>query len=185
MSVKVALLRGVNVSGAGKLPMAGFRVLLAGLGCGRVETFIQSGNAVFDSDLPRDGLERLIREGVANRFGFAPDTFVLEAGEIGAALTDHPFADADPARVHVFFLRKTPEPDEAALRALALPGDAWHIGPGRFTLNTPAGVGTSKLAARLPKLLEESTTARNLRTVGALHAMAAARSQPSRIRDPL
>jgi uncharacterized protein (DUF1697 family) len=55
MPVRVALLRGVNVGGANKLPMAGFRALLAGLGLGRVETYIQSGNAVFDSDLAAAG----------------------------------------------------------------------------------------------------------------------------------
>ena len=44
--MRVALLRGVNVSGAGKLPMAEFREILAGMGFGRVQTYIQSGNAV-------------------------------------------------------------------------------------------------------------------------------------------
>lgn len=50
MARRVALLRGVNVGGAGKLPMAAFRDLLAGLGFQRVETLIQSGNAVFEAE---------------------------------------------------------------------------------------------------------------------------------------
>ena len=36
----VALLRGVNVSGAGKLPMAEFRAMLSGLGFGAVQSYI-------------------------------------------------------------------------------------------------------------------------------------------------
>ncbi len=176
MVTRIALLRGVNVSGANKLPMAEFRTLLTGLGFGRVETYIQSGNAVFDSDLPAPVQEAMIRDGIAARFGFAPESFVLDAGEIAAALTDHPFAKADPARVHVFFLREPPMPDAAALHALALPGDGWHIGPRRFTLHTPAGVGTSKLAERLPKHLPSPMTARNLRTVAALHGLVMARA---------
>jgi uncharacterized protein (DUF1697 family) len=162
----------VNVSGAGKLPMAGFREMLAGLGFGAVRTYIQSGNAVFESDLGASPLEEMIRDAVAVRFGFAPETFVRTAAEIGEALTDHPFLAADPKLVHVVFLRQTPAPDEAALRALALPGDRWHIGPRRFTLHTPGGYGTSKLAEKLPRLLPAPMTARNLRTIAALAALA-------------
>ena len=57
MGLWIALLRGVNVSGAGKLPMAEFRALLGGLGLGEVRTYIQSGNAVFESDRPAAELE--------------------------------------------------------------------------------------------------------------------------------
>ncbi len=173
MALLVALLRGVNVSGAGRLPMAEFRAMLAGMGLGAVRTYIQSGNAVFDSDGPATALEAAIRDAVAARFGFSPETFVLTAGELEAALRDHPFGLADPKFVHVCFLRETPAPDEAALRALALPGDGWHIGSRRFTLHTPGGYGTSKLAERLPRVLPQPMTARNLRTLAALRDLLA------------
>lgn len=171
----IALLRGVNVSGTNRLPMADFRELLSALGFGRVQTYIQSGNAVFDSDQPPRLLERSIPDALAARFGFAPETFVLRPGDLDSILTDHPFGAADPARVHVFFLRDRPAPDEAALRGLALPGDAWHLGPRSLTLYTPAGIGRSRLAERLPRLLPGPTTARNLRTVAALAALVSAR----------
>jgi uncharacterized protein (DUF1697 family) len=173
MAVLLALLRGVNVGGAGKLPMAEFRDMLAGIELGAVRTYIQSGNAVFESDRPAAELEAVIRDEVAARFGFAPETFVLTADQAAAVLTDHPFTGADPRFVHVCFLRETPAPDEAALKALALPCDGWHIGPCRFTLHTPGGYGTSKLAERLPRLLPQPMTARNLRTLAALQAMIA------------
>lgn len=175
MAVWVALLRAINVSGSGRLPMAGFRALLSELGLRRVETYIQSGNAVFGSDLAAPALEEMIRDGVLAGFGFAPDVFLVDAEGIAAALTDHPFAGAEPSRVNVCFLKATPAPDEAVLKALALPGDGWHIGPCRFTLHTPGGYGSSKLAQTLPRLLPAPMTARNLRSVAALHAMAAAR----------
>ena len=89
-------------------------------------------------------------------------------------MADHPFSGAEPTRVHVVFLRQDPAPDEAALRALALPGDGWHIGQRRFTLHTPGGFGTSKLAERLPRLLPQPMTARNLRTLAELDRMARA-----------
>lgn len=178
MAVLVALLRGVNVGGAGKLPMAGFRAMLEGIGCRAVATYIQSGNAVFESDIGARDLEPMIRDAVSAGFGFAPETFVLTAEEIAAALTDHPFAGAEPKLVHVVFLRETPLTDEAALRALAQPGDGWHIGPCRFTLHTPGGFGTSKLAERLPRLLPQPMTARNLRTVAELDRMAGNLAHP-------
>jgi uncharacterized protein (DUF1697 family) len=172
MPVRIALLRGVNVAGAGKLPMAEFRAMLAGLGLGAVRTYIQSGNAVFESELGTEVLEAMIRDAVAAGFGFAPETFVLTAEELGQALGAHPFAGADGRQVHVVFLRATPSLDEAALRALALPGEGWHVGPRRFTLHTPGGFGRSKLAEKLPRLLPAPMTARNLRSLAALDAMA-------------
>ncbi len=171
----VALLRGVNVSGSGKLPMAEFRLMLTGLDLGRAETYIQSGNAVFDSALEAGVLEPMIREAIAARFGFAPEVFILSPDEIGAAMTDHPFANAEQSRVHVFFLRQTPVLEDEVLRALAHPGDAWHAGPRRLTLHTPGGIGQSKLAVRLMKILPAPMTARNLRSIGAVQAMVAAR----------
>ncbi|MBA3909033.1 MAG: hypothetical protein C0524_03915 [Rhodobacter sp.] len=176
MRPRVALLRGVNVAGANKLPMVEFRSLLSDLGLGQVETYIQSGNAVFDSDLRTGELETMIRDAIATRCGFAPETFVLEGAEIAAALTDHPFAGAEGNQVHVYFLKEPAGPDNASLRALALPGDGWHLSFHRFTLHTPGGFGTSKLAERLPKLLPAPMTARNLRTVAALRSMIAART---------
>jgi uncharacterized protein (DUF1697 family) len=149
--------------------------MLEGLGLAEVRTYIQSGNAIFESALPSEGLETMIRDRVASQFGFAPEAFVRTAEEISAALADHPFAGADPKHVHVFFLRETPAPDEAALYALALPGDGWQVGPRRFTLHTPGGIGRSKLAARLEKLLPGPMTARNLRTLAALLQMVGAK----------
>lgn len=173
MTRRVALLRGVNVGGAGKLPMAGFRALLEDMGLSRVETLIQSGNAVFAGGGDAAEVEAAIRAAIAARFGFAPEVFLRTADEMADAATDHPFAGAEPARVHVFFLRGPGvAPDEAVLRALALPGDAWAMAPGRFTLHTPGGVGRSKLAEKLDRHLAGPMTARNLNTVARLAAMA-------------
>lgn len=177
MPVRVALLRGVNVGGSNRLPMAEFREALASLGLERVETYIQSGNVVFDSDLAADALAGMMRAAIAARFGFSPEVFVLEASEITAALHDHPFTDAAPEKVHVFYLSALPDGlDEAGLKALAAEGDGWKLGGNRFTLHTPAGIGRSKLADKLHKFLPGQMTARNLRTIAALQAMIEARA---------
>jgi uncharacterized protein (DUF1697 family) len=176
MPVRVALLRGVNVSGANKLPMAAFREILADFGLRNVETYIQSGKAVFESDLDAPVLAQGIRDGIAARFSFAPEVFVLDAAAISRATNEHPFAWADPARVHVFFLAETPETlDEAGMQALAAEGDGWVLAKDRFTLHTPAGIGRSRLAEKLHRFIPGQMTARNLRTVAALQAMIASR----------
>lgn len=172
MTRRVALLRGVNVGGAGKLPMAGFRTLLEGLGFARVETLIQSGNAVFQAGEEATALEDAIRDAISRHYRFAPEVFLRSASEMAAAATDHPFVGAEAKAVHVFFLRETPVLDEAALRLAAAPGDAWAVAPGRVTVFLPAGIGRSKLAERLMRQLP-AHTARNLNTVAKLAAMAA------------
>jgi len=48
MTRYVALLRAVNVGGTGKLPMADLKALCTELGFKRVETYIASGNVIFD-----------------------------------------------------------------------------------------------------------------------------------------
>src|SRR5665648_90893 len=67
MTTFVALLRAVNVSGQNKIPMAELRRALGGLGLTGVETYLQSGNVVFDAqgDDPAQPGERAERAGSA------------------------------------------------------------------------------------------------------------------------
>ena len=53
----VALLRGINVTGRNKIPMAELRDHCAACGLKGVETYIQSGNVVFTSSATAKKLE--------------------------------------------------------------------------------------------------------------------------------
>ena len=80
MTVWVLMLRGVNVGGAGRLPMADLRALLTRLGCEAVETYIQSGNAVFRFAGDAAVLaEADCARALPKRFGFRPAVFLREA----------------------------------------------------------------------------------------------------------
>jgi uncharacterized protein (DUF1697 family) len=57
MTTYVALLRAVNVGGTGKFPMANLKALFAELGYRRIETYIASGNVVFDCDLAAEKVQ--------------------------------------------------------------------------------------------------------------------------------
>ena len=72
----------------------------------------------------------------------------------------------------IFFLHGAAQVDWDKLMPLAAPGDAWSVAPGRVTLFLPGGIGRSKLAERLVRLLPPNT-ARNLNTVEKLAEMAA------------
>ena len=65
-----ALFRGINVGGKNIVKMADLRQLLWDLGLGKVQTYLQSGNAVFESALEEITLRDKIQDGFAERFGF-------------------------------------------------------------------------------------------------------------------
>ncbi len=167
------MLRGVNVSGANRLPMVEFRDMLAGIGFQRVETYIQSGNAVFVGE--RVGAEALVADALRVSFGLTVPVFVLTLAAMAAALAANPFGaegEVNGARVHVVFLK-----DAAVLKpgleAFASKGERFHLGEAAFYLHTPQGFGTSVVAEKLPRFLKATMTARNQRSAEAILRMAA------------
>lgn len=171
--VHIVLLRAVNVSGTQLLPMAAWRARMLADGLSNPETYIQSGNAVVDSDLPPDQLAAVVRAGIQAGFGFAPDVFARSAADLEFALHSHPFAGVDTGRVHAFFLAEpNPTVDAALLDSLRVGDEAWALGPGVLWFYLPAGIGKSKLADKLPRAVRCLMTARKLTTVAALLAMA-------------
>ncbi|MEZ5796619.1 MAG: MBL fold metallo-hydrolase [Paracoccaceae bacterium] len=172
---RAVLLRGVNVSGHNRLPMAGFRALLEGLGLRRVETWIQSGNAVFCGGGPDDRLAAAIAAALRSEFGIDTPVFLRDAPALRAAL-DHPFtAGADPARIHAFFLAPDAPPLDEARLAAARIDETWARRDGLVLLHTPSGLGRSRLAAVMARQLTTAHTARNLRSVAALAALMSSR----------
>jgi uncharacterized protein (DUF1697 family) len=175
VNVFILLLRGVNVSGANMVKMAEFRTFLSGLGFEKVETYIQSGNAVVSSEKSAAAAHHLVSEAFAPRFGFAPKMMVLPASDLAAAIAGNPFADPaiDPARRHVGFMESEPSGEAAAALAGRARGSEEYQIKGRvFYLSTPDGLGNSKFAASIEKTLKVPVTFRNWRTVLALREMA-------------
>lgn len=169
----VAMLRGVNVSGKNKLPMSEFRSVLGELGFTNVATYIQSGNAVVDTDRSSAQVAETVRAALADRFGIDTPVIVRTADELETVLTADPFAerDLDPSKVIVSFLA------EPALEALSIPEgqlEEAHAFGREVWVYYPMGIGKSKLD-RTPfwkPLGNAAVTARNLRTVRKLSDMA-------------
>ena len=169
------LLRGINVGGAHKVPMAELRALLEESGLKDVATYVQSGNVVVESRKQPATLEREVPEILQERFRFAIPVTARSAAEL-AAIIDHdpiPGAAEEPKLYQVTFL-SAPAPEAAieTLRALAT-GDEQLVAHGRelYTFH-PDGIARSKLAAGLAVQGLGLATARNWRTVTTLRQMA-------------
>ena len=175
MTTWIVLLRGVNVGGRNRLPMAALRELLAEVGFENVRTYIQSGNIVVDSpDGDRDSVARSVRGAIEERFGFAPHTFALDVDAFDAAIAANPFSggEEDPKAVHFFFLAEPdPSADLDGLRELATQREEFVMAETVLYLHTPNGFGRSKLVERLHRFIDAEMTARNHRSVMAIRAL--------------
>lgn len=173
MTTWIALLRGINVGGANRLPMAELRDELSGLGFENVTTYIASGNVVLDAngDLDADDAETLagrIATTIETRHGFRPRVLVLSAAEFRRAMEANPFreGESEPKTLHLYFLAEQPtDVDASVLEAAASPTERWELGGHVLYLHAPDGIGRSKLAGRIESLLGVPATARNWRTV--------------------
>jgi uncharacterized protein (DUF1697 family) len=175
----VAFLRAINVGGR-TVRMEALRRLFEEMGFTNVETFIASGNVIFDAPVPRgDGLERRIEQALREALGYEVATFVRTPAELADVVRHEPFdaADVEAARaLYVLFL-KAPLGDAArqALAALRTETDDFHS-HGReayWLVRTP--MSESKVTgARLERALGGPATARNVTTVRKLAAKYAA-----------
>ena len=103
----VALLRGVNVGGNGKVDMRELASVFEAAGLSRVKTYINSGNVLFDFDgADRDALTHDLEAAIEGRFGAAIRVLVKsqpEVASIVAALPDD-WTNDDAMKCDVFFL---------------------------------------------------------------------------------
>lgn len=168
----VALLRGINVGGHKKLPMAELRVLATGLGYDNVATYIQSGNLFVDTDDGAGLIESKVHEVIEEKFGYDVSVIVRSAAEVDEAIAASPFiAEAvDSKHVHIGFLSAVPAPEAiAALDPKREPGEEFQVIDRCLHLHLPHGTGRSKMMVfDFAKHLGVAVTVRNWRTVEAL-----------------
>lgn len=175
----VVLLRGINVGGHNRVPMADLRDALAAHGFGDVSTYIASGNVLLDAG---DRLEAVVvddvAEVVAERFGLSIPIVARAVTDWPAILSANPFpdAEAEPKLLHVSLCDRAPEPEAiAGFDADAHAPDRLEVIGRELYLWYPNGAGRSKLTgALLERKLEVTTTARNWSTMLKLAELAAA-----------
>ena len=153
--------------------MADLRAWLEELGLKHVRTYLQSGNAVFQSDQPRVSLAPAIEEKIEKEAGFAVRVVVRTAQELKRVVGINPFLKrdgVDAAKLHVTFLAEKPEAGaREKLQGLPRGGDEFEIIDREMFLHCPNGYGTSKVGNNvLEKAAGSAATTRNWRTVNAL-----------------
>lgn len=178
METIIALLRGINVGGSNRLPMRDLVANLQALGLQNVQTYIQSGNVVFQTertDLP--ALAQEMSAAIETGHGFRPQMMLLRLVELATAVSRNPFPEAqdDHKTLHFYFLESVPPtPDLALLESLKREREQFQLIDKVFYLHAPDGIGRSRLAEKVEKALGVATTARNWRTVSKMVEMGTA-----------
>lgn len=169
------LVRGINVGKNNSLPMAKLRTMLSELGCRDVQTYVQSGNAVFETKESASALLKAIEQALSQTMGRPIAATLRTRKQLAAIVQANPLAKVttNPATMCVTFLTHAPTKAEVA------PLHAQDFSPEMFTILGkeiytwhPHGQGRSALAAALGKLpLPGAVTTRNWNTVQKLLQM--------------
>lgn len=122
MTRYVAFLRAINVGGR-RVKMDHLRELFESLGFSNVETFIASGNVIFDSETDDAWtLERKIENRLRESLGYEVASFVRSASELADISRHQPFdasdLGAEAASLYIAFLPAPPSA-EAEQKLLA------------------------------------------------------------------
>ena len=174
MTRYVALLRAINVGGH-TVKMDVLRKHFSRMGFGNVETFIASGNVIFDAaDEKPATLEARIGFELEKSLGYAVATFLRTPAELAAIVRHQPFdiGVLDPAQhaLYVGFLARKPGADTTRkIVALRTPVDEFHVHKRelywgcrtRFSESVVSGPLLERAVA-MPMTMRNVTTVRKL-----------------------
>ncbi len=164
MATYIAFLRGINVGGNTILSMSELRSICDNLEFKNVRTFIQSGNVIFESELPEEVLIKKLEGALQDSKQKQIPVVIRSANELEAVLSCNPFPNANPAQVGVLFL-STQVPQDL-LKDITIPTFEELVISGReIYIYYPNGMGRSKL--KIPVMAQQGTV-RNINTVAKL-----------------
>jgi uncharacterized protein (DUF1697 family) len=179
METFISILRGINVSGHRKIPMADLKSLYEKSGFKNVITYIQSGNIIFkaDSKFTGESLEHIIEKKIDEKFNLDVPVIIRPAGEMKSLLSSNPFLkmrNVDIEKLHVTFLGKVPGQNEL------IKIDEFDYSPDKFIVKNkevflycPGGYGKTRLSNNFfENKLKVRATTRNWKTVNKLVELA-------------
>jgi uncharacterized protein (DUF1697 family) len=172
----IAFLRAINVGGH-TVKMDHLRSLFAALGFANVETFIASGNVIFDStSKSTQALEKKIEGYLQETLGYPVATFIRSTSELARISEHKPFADSElnaaGHTLYIGFMADRPSGSATAnLRSLATKVDDFNVDGREVYWLCRAKFSDSKISgALLAKTLGLPATLRNATTVKKLAA---------------
>lgn len=132
MNKKIAILRGINVAGKRKILMAELKQLFEKLDFNKVQTYIQSGNVLFEptENIETNKLADIIEKAINQKFGFEVPVIVVSANELKLAVETNPYyqGNMDNDKLHLTLLKQVPPKEQAD----KLAGGAYM--PDKYTL---------------------------------------------------
>ncbi|MFY9160574.1 DUF1697 domain-containing protein [Aquirufa ecclesiirivi] len=171
MTTYIALLRGINVSGQKMIKMVELKAMFESLGFETVQTYIQSGNVVFQSnDLTEDEMAERIHLAILDQFGFEVDIQVFSVPIWNQVIANNPFIahdNLDEAKLYVSLLATLPLPENVEkLASFAFQEETYQLIDRAVYLYVPKGYGNAKLSNNfLESKLKVSATTRNWKTM--------------------
>ena len=174
MKTYIALLRGINVSGQKKIPMAELRALLSKEGLVDVQTYIQSGNVIFKStEAHISNLELNIYRAIKKHFGFEVPVLVKTRKELQQIFDDCPFNPEK--KTHSYFMILYSVADKTIIDEILeieVPNEEFVITDDCEYFNCSTGYGNAKCNNNFfERKLKVTATARNYKTMVKLIAM--------------
>jgi uncharacterized protein (DUF1697 family) len=176
----VALLRGINVSGHKPIKMEPLRASFEALGFQKVQTYVQSGNVIFEAGEGDDARwAQAIGKRILADFGFAVPVLLKTSAELQRIVRGNPFLKQpgiDDSKLHVTFLSaEAPKLAGMDLESLAVKPEQFRVKGSEIYLYCPNGYGQTKLSnTAIEKKLGVQATTRNWKSVNALLALAQA-----------
>lgn len=163
----IVLLRGINVGGHNKVPMAELRELLTDTGYTGVGTYIASGNVVLTADTDEDALALDVTSRIADCFGFEVPVIARTAEAFADAAARCPYdTSVDPTHLVMSFAPTTIDDPLGALDPDDFGDEHVTVSGREAWLRLPDGQGRSDLAAKFARTpFGKVATARNWRSV--------------------
>lgn len=176
----ISILRGINVSGSKLIKMDALRKAFEAWGFKNIQTYIQSGNIVFQTNKSTtQELEKRIQQNIKKDFGFDVPVVVKTQQELKNIVNKNPFfkeSRKDAAFFHVTFLSAVPEKENSRkiTESSFLPEEC-ELAGNTVYLYCPNGYGNAKLTNNfLESKLKVNATTRNWKTTLELLKMAEA-----------
>lgn len=168
----IALLRGINVSGQKKIKMAELKEILTSAGLQNVQTYIQSGNVIFESEESSEGAARRIEGAIFKAYNFEVPTVVFEPSYLKNVIDQNPFLSKVEETKKLYAIFLFDDLTQEGLDRLAsaeLGGDEYAIVDGVVYTCYHQGMGKTKMDINfIEKKLKVRATSRNWRTVNIL-----------------
>jgi uncharacterized protein (DUF1697 family) len=174
MQTYISILRGINVSGHKMIKMDALRKMYSDLNFKNVQSYIQSGNVVFqDKKIKHKDLESKIAKEILREFGFEVPVMVKELEEFVTVLNNNPFLinrNEDNTKLHVTFLSQEPQQLEVdKIKDGQYASDEFIVFGKAVYLFCPNGYGNTKLNNTFfEKKLHVVATTRNWKTINEL-----------------